>query len=159
MGAPHCMLPPCQFWWPYVFTAQKMKFSIKDCSDCGSEDIFLICHVTSQNYFIKASCDYMDSHLKVNLKVSHHPAKFRDHRHCGGVDIIYLVVKEQDSTCLLKPPSFISKAHGMKAYDMLCSVLVTETKNSNKWNIGKNCCRSVQKHRREEKSQKQKPSC
>ena len=34
--------------------------------------------------------------------VRHHPVKFGGHRHCGSGDIMFLVVEEQDSTCLLK---------------------------------------------------------
>ena len=47
--------------------------------------------------------------------VSHHPAKFGGHRHCGSGDTMFLVVEGQDSTCpRLNPPLlFISKAHGM----------------------------------------------
>ena len=30
--------------------------------------------------------------------VSHHPAKFAVHRHCGSGDIIFVVTEEQDST-------------------------------------------------------------
>ena len=51
--------------------------------------------------------------------VSHHPAKSGGHRHCGSADM-FLLFEEQDSTCLLKPPSlFISNAHGMKAHGIL----------------------------------------
>ena len=47
--------------------------------------------------------------------VSHHPATFGGHRHCGSEDMMFAVVEEQDSTCpRLDPPLlFISKAHGM----------------------------------------------
>ena len=31
--------------------------------------------------------------------VSHHPATFGGHRHCGSGVIMYLVVEKQDSTC------------------------------------------------------------
>ena len=52
--------------------------------------------------------------------VSHHPAKFDGHRHCGSGDLMFLVVEEQDSTCLrFNPPLlFISKGHGLKAHGM-----------------------------------------
>ena len=37
--------------------------------------------------------------------VSHHPAKFGDHRHCGSGDTMFVVVEGQDSTCpRLDPP-------------------------------------------------------
>ena len=50
--------------------------------------------------------------------VSHHPAKFGGHRHCGNGDM-FVVVEGQNSTCpRLDPPLlFISIAHGM-----LCSL-------------------------------------
>ena len=31
--------------------------------------------------------------------VSQHPAKFGGHRHCGGGNIMFSVVQEQDFTC------------------------------------------------------------
>ena len=31
--------------------------------------------------------------------VSHHPAKFGGHKHCGNRDKMILAVEEQDSTC------------------------------------------------------------
>ena len=44
--------------------------------------------------------------------VSHHPAKFGGHRHCGSGDIIFLVVEEKDTTSLLNSTNTIfSKAH------------------------------------------------
>ena len=47
--------------------------------------------------------------------VSHQPAKFGGHRHCGIGDMMFVLVEGQDSTCpWLDPPLlFISKAHGM----------------------------------------------
>ena len=47
--------------------------------------------------------------------VSHHPAKFGGHRHCGSEDMMFVVVEEQDSTCPRLDPSlmFISKEHGI----------------------------------------------
>ena len=56
--------------------------------------------------------------------VSHHPAKFGEHRHCGSGDIIFLVAEEQNPRCsrfnaplLLNPPLlFISKRHGLKTH-------------------------------------------
>ena len=49
--------------------------------------------------------------------VSHHPAKFGGHGHCGSGDVMFLVVKDQDSTC---PPFhllllFILRVYGLKA--------------------------------------------
>ena len=56
--------------------------------------------------------------------VSHHPAKFGDHRHCGSGDIMFLVAEEENSRCShFNPPLlfnplllFISKGHGLKAH-------------------------------------------
>ena len=31
--------------------------------------------------------------------VSHYPAKFGDHSHCGSRDMMFLEVEEEDSTC------------------------------------------------------------
>ena len=51
----------------------------------------------------------------------HHPAKFGDHRHCGSGDTMFLLIEEQDSTCLLETALlFISKAHSMKTHGMSC---------------------------------------
>ena len=56
--------------------------------------------------------------------VSHHPAKFGDHRHCGSGDIMFLVAEEENSRCsCFNPPLlfnplllFTSKGHGFKAH-------------------------------------------
>ena len=56
--------------------------------------------------------------------VSHHLAKFGEHRHCGSGDIMLLVAEEENSRCsrfypplLFNPPLlFISKGHGLKAH-------------------------------------------
>ena len=42
--------------------------------------------------------------------VSHHPAKFSDHRHCGSGDIMFLVAEKENSRCsCFNPPlQFIS---------------------------------------------------
>ena len=58
--------------------------------------------------------------------VSHHPAKFGDHRHCGSGDITFLLAEEESSRCsrynlplLFNPPLlFISKGHGLKAHSV-----------------------------------------
>ena len=46
--------------------------------------------------------------------ISHHPATFVGHKHCGSADL-FVVVEEQTSTYpRLNPPIvFISKTHGM----------------------------------------------
>ena len=48
--------------------------------------------------------------------LSHHPAKFGGHRHCGSGDRMLLVVAEDDSRCYcFNPPLlFISKDMGCK---------------------------------------------
>ena len=59
--------------------------------------------------------------------VSHHLAKFCDHRHCGSGDIMFLVAEEENSRCsrftpplLFNPPLLlISKGHGLKAHGRL----------------------------------------
>ena len=56
--------------------------------------------------------------------ISHHPAKFDDHRHYGNGDIMFLVAEEENSRCsyfnlplLFNPPLlFISKGHWSKAH-------------------------------------------
>ena len=56
--------------------------------------------------------------------VSHHSAKFGDHRYCGSGDIMFLVAEEESSRCsrfnlplLFNPPLlFISKRHGLIAH-------------------------------------------
>ena len=52
--------------------------------------------------------------------VSHHPAKFGGHRHCGSGDVMSLVVEEEDLRCSCSNPQllFISKGHGLKRYGM-----------------------------------------
>ena len=60
--------------------------------------------------------------------VSHHPAKFGEHRHlvveiCGDI----LVIEGQDSTYprFNLPLMFISKRHGLKAHVILTPILIT----------------------------------
>ena len=56
--------------------------------------------------------------------VTHHSAKFGDHKHGGSGDIMFLVAEEETSRCsrlnkplLFNPPLlFISKGHGLKAH-------------------------------------------
>ena len=48
------------------------------------------------------------------LTISHHPAKFCDHRCCGSRDLMFLVVEEQDSTCqLVSIITVFPKEHGI----------------------------------------------
>ena len=49
--------------------------------------------------------------------VSHHPSKFRGHRHCGSGDML-LVAEEENSRCsrFNSPLLLISKAHELKAH-------------------------------------------
>ena len=57
---------------------------------------------------------------------NHQPANVGSYRHCGSRDIIFLLIGEQDFTFLLKSVIIvISEAHGIKAHDTICSVLVT----------------------------------
>ena len=53
--------------------------------------------------------------------VNHQSAKLGGHKDCGSGGLIFLVVKEQDSTYLPKTPSFlfISETHGIKAHIMI----------------------------------------
>ena len=48
--------------------------------------------------------------------LSHHPANFGGHRHCGNGDM-FLVAKKENSRCSsFNPPlPFISKGHGLKS--------------------------------------------
>ena len=48
--------------------------------------IILVCHVILQDHAIIWSCDFMG-----RVKVSHYPATFCDHKHCGSGDTIFLV--------------------------------------------------------------------
>ena len=43
--------------------------------------MLLVCHVKSQEHLTKKYSKIMSGGL---LKVSHHPAKFGGHRHCGS---------------------------------------------------------------------------
>ena len=62
--------------------------------------------------------------------VSHHLAKFGGHRYCGGA-VMFLIVKEHNSTCLFKSSKKISEADSMKAHGLPCSVLVNSAKSGN----------------------------
>ena len=60
--------------------------------------------------------------------VSHYPAKFDGHRHCGNGDMMFFVVEGQDSICpRFNPPLlFISKGYGLKAHGItITPILVT----------------------------------
>ena len=50
--------------------------------------------------------------------VSHHVAKFGDHRHRGSGDIMFLIAEEENSRCsrFNLPLLFISKEHRLKAH-------------------------------------------
>ena len=51
--------------------------------------------------------------------VSHHLAKFVRHRHCGGRDVMFLVLKSKIPYAPLHSPLlFISKVRGMDAHGM-----------------------------------------
>ena len=53
--------------------------------------------------------------------ISHHPAKFVEHRYCGSGDIMFLVTEKENSRSLsgFNPPLlFISKGHGLKAHSI-----------------------------------------
>ena len=52
--------------------------------------------------------------------VSHHPAKFGDHRHCGSRNIMFLVAEEENPRrSRFNPPLlFVSKEHGLKSHDI-----------------------------------------
>ena len=60
--------------------------------------------------------------------VSHHPAKFGNHRHYGSEDIMFLVAEKENSRRpRFNPPLlfsllllFISKRHGLKAHCISC---------------------------------------
>ena len=65
--------------------------------------------------------------------VSHQPAKFGGHRHCG-IEDTFLVVAEQDSTCpCLNPPLlFTSEVHGMPCSHAV-DLLVCPMEDSRSW--------------------------
>ena len=48
----------------------------------------LACHVMSQDYVIRGSCDFMGGQP---IKVSYHPAKLGGHNHFGSEIIMNLV--------------------------------------------------------------------
>ena len=43
--------------------------------------MIFVCHVNLQDHVIRALCDFM---VRKPFKISHHPTKFRRHRHCGS---------------------------------------------------------------------------
>ena len=43
--------------------------------------------------------------------VSHHPAKFGDHKHCGSGDIMFLIVEKENSRCSRFNPPLLSIHH------------------------------------------------
>ena len=49
--------------------------------------MILVCPVILQHHVIKGSYDYRQE----PITLSYHPAKFRNHRHSGSGDIIFLV--------------------------------------------------------------------
>ena len=70
----------------------------------------LVCHVISQNHVIERLCSFMGWCLSCQVTILWL-------RHCGSGDMMFLVVKGQDSTgpCFSPPLVFISKGHGLKA--------------------------------------------
>ena len=82
--------------------------------------------------------------------VSHHPAKFGDHRHCDSGDM-FLVAEEENSRCSrFNPPLlFISKGHELKAHGISYCYLRSWShalKAAIGQNFGNNFFQSVQKH-------------
>ena len=88
--------------------------------------------------------------------VSHHSAKFDDHRHCGSGDIMFLVAEEENcrrsrfSLPLLFNLSlvFISKGHGLKAHRISYCQLRSWShalKAAIGTNLENSFCQSVQK--------------
>ena len=47
---------------------------------CGSKNIVLVCHAILQDHVFKQLYEFMSWSLSCFM-VSHHPAKFDDHRH------------------------------------------------------------------------------
>ena len=81
--------------------------------------------------------------------VSHHSAKFGDHRHCGSGDM-FLVAEEENSRCshFNLPLLFISKGHGLKAYSISYYSLQSWShtiKAAIEQNFENNFCQSLQK--------------
>ena len=78
--------------------------------------MFLVCHVISQEHVIKGS---MTLWVEA-LIVSHHPAKFGGHRHCGSGNINLpantVILSQMRDICIYPLTSAIfifCKAHGM----------------------------------------------
>ena len=71
--------------------------------------------------------------------VSHYPATFDVHRHCGSGDMMFAVVEEQDSTCpRLDPPchALPYKMSGHRHNNLSCvqeglRILVTHVHKNN----------------------------
>ena len=57
------------------------------------------------------------------LMVNQQPAKFGGDRYCGSGDIIYLVAKEQDSTCSRSNPPFMLSLKYMICYARIHKIL------------------------------------
>ena len=73
--------------------------------------------------------------------VSHHPAKFGGHRHCDSGDMMFLVSKEENSSCsCFNPPllfNFQRTWVESTRHILLTPILVTRAQSSNWVNSGK----------------------
>ena len=98
--------------WAITISCDPVKFSGHRQS--GIEDImFLVYHMILKDHVIKGSRDFMG-------ESSHRHIRSGYNRPCGSGDIMFLVVKEQDSRYSHSNPPlfFISKASGLKAHTM-----------------------------------------
>ena len=86
-----------------------------------------------------------------SLMLSHHPAKFVGHRHCGSGDIMFLVAEEENCRCSCFNPHII----------LLTPILVTRTQSSNRANIWKRLCQFCPKAptRKRMRRKKRKGNC
>ena len=91
--------------------------------------------------------------------VSHHPAKFGGHRHCGSGDIMLLVAEEENSKCSRFNPPYclFVKDMGWKHSEISYYHFLSWS-HTLKAAIGQNFedifCQTIQKHCRERKREK-----
>ena len=77
--------------------------------DCGRRDMFLICHMISQDHMTQQPRDYSQE----PFSVSHHSVRFGGHRYYGSGDVTFSVFSKILHACLNLLLLFISKAPGM----------------------------------------------
>ena len=104
-------------WEPIIVNQRFTKIDVHSSSACGVIMYYLIFQVTSLDQLFKWSCDFLGR--------SHHIDKFGDLKHCGSVNITFLVCYVILQDHLIKEPcNFMSRGLSWKVTVLLNVVVI-----------------------------------